>query len=358
MVALALRMGLEGAAQGSILAKTLLFPNRSSLASFFRNPTYCGYPPWHLKHYGLQVTDCIGRPPVVEPYISISDWLWLQKGRGTHPGNSVDPRREFGGWPLSGRIACGYCLAACHAWAYVETRHCEECGEPWPSSEHKVCSSCGAPYSRRGGTYRYGCGAHHSRADRCSQSGYIAGRKVESALLREIAPHFAADRLAEIVTDTNAALAAMHQTNGQQRETLLQKLQEAESGVENLTESLDKGGWSEALSARLRTREQEVATLRAEVAMLPERGPVPYIATEDTEALAALFESRVLHLDRQGRRRLFEGLDIQVLLYREKAEATIPWPQLNLLLHLEQDRDPPPYYRSYPQPDSNRRSPP
>lgn len=347
---LAWQMRLQSASYQAILAATKLFSSRSSLPTFFGNPAYCGFPSWHLRHFGLEVADCTDRSPVIPPYVSVAQWLQVQEMGHSHP------RIAFAGWPLSGMMDCGYCGDACQVWAPGYTRHCDVCGADWPTATH-TCPGCGADYLHRAGIHRYLCGRHQRRADRCPESRYVGGRTLERTLSAAILEHLTPTVLAEVVDEFNEALAALEQgvqgVRGQREKELVQ----VEAAVTHLLDLAEQGMGSEALFTRLREREQEAAKLRRELAMLPDPGPATRIDESAVQAIAELLRDRVPSFGRADLRQFFQGLGLHVKLYKDKAAARFEWPPLRLLLPIEHVRYTSLQDRVYPQPDSNRRPP-
>ncbi len=343
------QMRLEGSSLPAIIAATHLFASRGSLVTFFRNPAYCGFPAWYLNYRSLSVLDCLHASTIVDPYISISKWLAVQDMAGNHSG---DPRREFGGWPLSGMITCGYCGAAVMVMAYSDTRRCDVCGRRW-SWATPTCPHCGADYTHRDGMHRYACGARHRQKERCPNSRYTNGRSLDLVLLKELAKHFTSEALAEQAEAINAVLLAMEEEAGAERGELEERLQRAQASSANLLKAVERGNAPDVVMNRLSEVESEITSLRARLAVLPLPGAVARIAPEQVEETARVFRKRLFTMRRFDLRQLFLSLGMKVTLWNDKAEASVDWPPLSLFLPLYVVQ-----HQEYPQADSNRRSTP
>ncbi len=324
-VDLAWKMRLEGGSYPTILASTGAFCARSTLATMFGNPVYCGFPRWYLNHYNLEVADCIDRRPVVEPYVSIPAWLRVQDLGGDNP------RSQFGGWPLSGMMSCGHCGSSAWAWAYTGSRLCDVCGERWPQPTAE-CPHCGADYSSRYGVHRYLCSARQANASRCPQSRYTAGQKLERNLLNSILQHFTPERVRECIEEINHALAARHRVRERLRVELEKDLDEATTAAGRLLEVIEGGGISSMIVERLHAREQEITEIKSRLAALPSAGSLPYLAVEDASSWNKFFQEDLRTLSRRETRRFFQALGMHVTLYREHAKARIDWPPMHLFV--------------------------
>ncbi len=344
VTARAWEMKLQGSSYQVILASTGLAMARNSLTTLFRNPCYAGFPNWYMNHYELNILDCLDRAPIVEPYVTVPEFLRAQEHAGT-----LNPRAEFGGWPLLGMLFCGYCGASVAAMAYSRGRHCDVCGEAWTRAT-PICPNCGADYSHRDGMHRYLCCNHQRNAANCSDSRYTGGRMLDLALINAVLPHLTAARLREQIRSVNEALAALHQAAGQERGQAEQALQVCEKEAAHLVEAIARGGASDLLLSTLSEKEEEGRRLRTLLATLPRQEAAPYVAEEEAGAIADLLQEKVPTMRRLELRQFFQSLGLKARLYNDRAEATIDWPPLRLLL--------PVHYPSYPQADSNRRSTP
>ncbi|MFA6134409.1 MAG: recombinase family protein [Phycisphaerae bacterium] len=323
-------MKLEGSSLPAIIATTHLFTSRGSLVTFFRNPAYCGFPVWYLHYRRLSVLDCLHNAPVVEPYVTVSQWLAVQDMAGNHSG---DPRREFGGWPLSGMVTCGYCGGAVMVMAYSDTRHCDVCGRRW-SWATPTCRHCGADYTHRDGMYRYICGTHHRQKERCLQSRYLNGRTLDLILLKELVQRFTAEAMAEQAEEINRSLLAMEEEAACERRELEEKLQRSQEASANLLKAVERGNATDLLLGRMGDLERETLELRSRLAVLPLPGAVARIAPDQVEEVATLFRKKLFTLRRFDLRQLFLSLGMKVTLWNEKAEASVDWPPLSLFLPL------------------------
>ncbi len=323
-VGLAWQMNLEHAGYPAILKiGEGLFGGVGTLAGLFRNPAYCGFPRWYLNFEGGAVVDCASRDPICEPYVSVADWLRINERE------QENPRRAFGGWPLSGLAVCGYCGGTIVAWGY--RRRCDLCGTPW-AHEHLTCPGCGADYSHRGGPYRYVCNLHHLKRE-CPESQYMSGLKLDRLLLHEIARHLTPDRMIEAVRGTNQALQAVQASANQKHSELVDRLQVAQQGVGRLLETIEAAGPSAAVIGRLQEREQEVTALKSEMVRLPQVEDL-IINPEDAVAWAEFFVEDVNRMRRPDVARLYRALNLRATLYRDQVAASIDWPPLSLLLPL------------------------
>lgn len=293
-VALAWEMHQAGNDFFSIIAATGLETTRGALSVRFRNPAYCGFPHWWLRHHGRTVAECADIPPAVEPYVSVATFLRCQAGRADHP------RRASGGYPLSGMSYC-----ACGASLVVHARE-------------------------SGGPYHYRCCTRHNHGRCPAGTRDTAGRTLELQLLQELATHFAPERMGEIVEEVNAGLEALYSDADAERRRLDADLDQATAEVENLVEAIARAGYSESLVSGLRAAEERIAALRDRRAQLPGRNDPRYVDPADAAALELLFLEEVTKLERRDLRELFRAMGLRLVLHADHAEASIDWPPMEL----------------------------
>ena len=149
---------------------------------------------------------------------------------------------------LSGLLRCGTCGGSMTV-----------VGRKWKA---------GVPYTR------FGCTAHYSRGDTiCRNALTVSERKAQSAILGalkealdgpEVLARFDAafrERVGELETEQRVSTPDLDRG-----------VREAEKRIANLTESLARVGWSDALAAKLAEEERRLASLKGE---RPQKGPRP-----------------------------------------------------------------------------------
>ncbi|HEX2880319.1 MAG TPA: recombinase family protein [Polyangiaceae bacterium] len=135
---------------------------------------------------------------------------------------------------------------------------CGVCGGSMTITGRKLKN--GVPYSR------FGCTTHYSRGSAvCANNVTVSEKRATRILIDTLKEKLDQPNLMEHFvsgfTKYSTALRAQGSTADDDRE---RRIRDCERRIANLTESLAKVGWSEALAAKLREEEGQLGTLRSE----------------------------------------------------------------------------------------------
>ena len=144
------------------------------------------------------------------------------------------------------------------------------------------CGVCGGSMTvvatkvKAGVSYpRFGCTTHASRgAAICPNALSVSEKRASRALvnsLKEKLDH--PDLIERFVTTFRQRSASLRSSNPPAADEIYGRLRESERRIANLTDSLAKLGWSDALAARLRVEEAQLGRLKAERAVVAKETP-------------------------------------------------------------------------------------
>ncbi len=150
------------------------------------------------------------------------------------------------------------------------------------------CGTCGGSMTiltrkqKAGVSYaQFGCVAHYSRGSSvCPNNLTVSERKVTAALLaalRDTLSH--PDVIARFVDQAQRRIAAVGKKSAGPESESERRVRESERRIANLTDTLAKLGWSDAIAAKLKDEEATLARLRSErakVAKTEADRPLPH----------------------------------------------------------------------------------
>lgn len=186
-------------------------------------------------------------------------------------------------------------------------------GRPAGSCTHRTpivsglmrCGCCGGSMTiltrktKRGVSYaQFGCVQHYSRGSSvCTNNKTISEQKVTRALLAALHDTLNDPELVKrFVESASRRIAALGKKTGAAGEEADRKLRECERRMANLTETLAKLGWSDAVATKLKEEEATLGRLKAERARgaSAETGrvvPHPALIAEDFKRLRRILEA-------------------------------------------------------------------
>ncbi len=135
------------------------------------------------------------------------------------------------------------------------------------------CGVCGGSMTvvgrkeKAGVSYaRFGCTAHYSRgAAICPNSLTVSEKKASRTVVDALKDKLERPELVErFVSSFNERAKELQRESGRDGDDGDRRIRDCERRVANLTESLAKIGWSDALASRLRDEESELGRLKAE----------------------------------------------------------------------------------------------
>ena len=208
----------------------------------------------------------------------VGRWTW-NKRKFIRPPNSKHRRaidRPASEWRTSTRPDLA--IISPDLWAQVQARFGTRRGRPagqGPSpyllSGLLRCATCGSSMSvvsarvKNGVRYaNFGCSAHHAKGGRsCPNALNVSERKVTKAILGALQDLLTMpDLAARFVDRFNARLAEARKAAPEARAALDREIATAAQAVANLTDAVERAGWSEALVQRLQAQEAHLADLR------------------------------------------------------------------------------------------------
>lgn len=134
------------------------------------------------------------------------------------------------------------------------------------------CGQCGGSMSvvggttKRGVTYsQFGCSAHHNRgASICANALTLSERKITGALLGALSDTLSTpDAVKRFVDQAQRRIARLAKTDSTDT-AVERRVRESERRLAHLTETLAKLGWSDAIAAKLKEEEAQLARLKIE----------------------------------------------------------------------------------------------
>lgn len=169
-------------------------------------------------------------------------------------------------------------------WEAVQARftrsHSNTGGRPPGTGKHANfvsglmrCGTCGGSMTivsrklKAGVSYgTFGCTAHHSRgAAICANALTVSEKKASRALVSALKEKLDQPEVFErFFSAFKQRVAALRNEQPSAAEELDRRTRDAEHRIANLTESLAKVGWSDALASRLREEEAQLSRLKAE----------------------------------------------------------------------------------------------
>ena len=143
------------------------------------------------------------------------------------------------------------------------------------------CGTCGGSMTvvgrkaKAGVSYtKFGCTAHYSRgAAICSNALSISEKKASRTLVGALKGKFDEPELLErFVSSLRGRVATLRAENAPGPDDAERRVRECERRIANLTESLAKVGWSDALATKLREEEAQLGRLKSERTVAAKRG--------------------------------------------------------------------------------------
>lgn len=236
------QMRAEGRSLSDIVQVTGIFPSQNCLTAFFANRTYLGI----RKCGDLEI------PNAHEPLVTLDVWDAVQKQRRRRaPGGAWlnHPRRVNSRYLLSGLLYCAECGSAM-------------CGSASPA-RHMADGN-------RAEWRFYICGRKTRQHTAACPSSRIKADIIEDAVLQTITEDILTEaHLAQLLENTNAALAGQQHDLTERQERLQYAVRQQERLIANLVDAVEQGQ-SQSVGERLRQREQERDKFLTELAEVRE----------------------------------------------------------------------------------------